>query len=353
VFIAGESANPSRYLHTPLYQLLPVEVPDSAQTTGRERVPTESFNAVLTGVGKEHPAMRLDNDPQRNISLWQDDPAAEGNHLPAFYWYAQVNREKSGAVKLAVHPRNEHPIYGPRVIFAFQNFGKGRTFFSAVDNTWRWRAGVDNLYFYKFWGQVIRFMASGRLMGKTQRHQIFTDKATYTIGEKVAIDCRVYDANMKPATEETLKVWHQVESGDESARKPPEALTLALSKVKGPGSYEGTITAGELGRHELWIGTETEHLSTRSFTVVVPDLEYRDTRMNRERLKKIAELSGGKYFDFPQIDALVKDLGGMSRPRQTPIDDRQDDLWDNFWVLLLITGLLAGEWVYRKMVKLL
>ena len=41
--------------------------------------------------------------------------------------------------------------------------------------------------------------------------------------------------------------------------------------------------------------------------------------------KKISELSGGRYYDLPQIGALVKDLEGMGRPRQTPIDDRQDD----------------------------
>jgi len=355
VFIAGFNANPARYLHTPLYALLPVEVPERGRGL-EEEVRGSPFNVRLTGVGREHAAMRIDSDPERNRLLWENDDGIEERHLPSFQaWFAGVTREKIGAVKLAVHPdeRLQHPVYGPRVIFAFQNLGRGRTFFSGVDDTWRWRAGVDNFYFYKFWGQVIRFAASGRLLGKTPRYSITTDKLVYTLGERVTIDARVYDANMKPSTEESVRVFHQVESTSEGGVKAPLPIQLALNKVKGPGSYEGVLTADYLGRHELWLGTESAKLKIRSFTVEVPALEFRETRMDRERMKRIAEESGGKYHDLHDVASVVQELSGITKPRQTPIDDRQTDLWDNFWVLVLLTGLLAGEWIYRKMVKLL
>ncbi len=354
VFIAGQNANPSRFLHTPLEQLLPVEVPAAGRVPGDARSPTARFNVKLTGVGKELPAMRLDNDPQRNAELWENPLQGEGTGLPGFYWFAEVNREKVGAVKLAVHPSLSHPIYGPWVIFAFQNFGKGRSFFSAVDNTWRWRAGVDNLYFYKFWGQVIRFAASGRLTAKTQRFTITTDKLNYIIGDKINISCRVFDANMNPSTDETVKVFHQVESGGDARSRAPEPITLPLVKGKTPGTYEGAIVADKLGRHDFWLGSAEEKLSqTRSVNVDVPALEYRDLRMNRELLKRIAELSGGNYHDLSDCRSVLDDVSVIARQRQTPIDERLTDLWDNYWVLLLVTGLLAAEWIYRKMVKLL
>ena len=354
VFISGRNASPSRYLHTPLEQLLPVEVGAS----GREgldsgRTPSVIFNTKLTAVGREHPVMRLDNDPEKSQRLWENPDGLESSSLPGFLWFAEVNREKKGAVKLAVHPTLGHPIYGPWVLFAFQNFGKGRTFFSAVDTTWRWRAGVDTLYFYRFWGQVVRFAASGRLMGRTPRFSITTDKLAYTIGDTVTISCQIYDSNMKPATDETVKVFHQVESAGASRLRTPAVINLPLNKVKGPGSYEGTIPAEELGRHDLWLGSDLERMATRSITVEVPALEFRDIRMNRDLLKRMAELSGGTYRDFADSQNLVDELGGIVRPRQMPIEDRLDDLWDNFWVLLLITAVLTGEWIYRKMVKLL
>jgi hypothetical protein len=353
VFIAGQNANPSAFLHTPLEGLLPVEVPASGLGGAEARAPTTPFNVKLTGVGKEHPVLRLVNDPERNVELLENPLGIDGDGLPGFYWFAEVNREKKGAVKLAVHPTRGHPIYGPYPIFAFQNFGKGRTFFSAVDNTWRWRYGVDNLYFYKFWGQVIRFAASGRLLGKTPRYSITTDKLAYTIGEKIEIICHVFDANMKPATDETVKVYHSVEAGGEAGQKVPEGISLSLNRVKGPGSYDGTIAAEQLGRHDFWLGSEMERMATRSVTVEVPALELRDIRMNRDVLRQVAELSGGKYHDFKDSRKVLDDLGGMARSRQTPIDERMEDLWDRAWVLLFLVGLLAGEWVCRKMVKLL
>ena len=123
------------------------------------------------------------------------------------------------------------------------NCGKGRTFFSAVDNTWRWRAGVDNQYFYRFWGQVLRFCATGRLLGKTPRYSITTDKASYTIGEEVSVECRVFDANLKPSTEKSLTIYHQARS---SESKSPDAIELALDPLQGQGTYHGALIANRL-----------------------------------------------------------------------------------------------------------
>ena len=132
------------------------------------------------------------------------------DHLPGFYWFAQVGRPKKGSVVLARHPGKIHPLdQKGYAVFAYMNYGKGRTFFSAVDNTWRWRAGVDNQYFYRFWGQVIRFCATGRLLGKTPRFSINTDKESYHLGENVVIDAKVFDANMQPSKETSLTVFHQ------------------------------------------------------------------------------------------------------------------------------------------------
>ena len=123
------------------------------------------------------------------------------------------------AVVLAQHPELTQPLSNPPkplVIFAFMNYGKGRTFFSAVDNTWRWRAGVDNLHFYRFWGQVCRFVAAGRLLGKTPRFTITSDKEVYSIGESVGVEAQVYDANMNPSVDETISVYHQVQEESRS-----------------------------------------------------------------------------------------------------------------------------------------
>lgn len=351
VFVAGPNASPARYLHTELYPLLPVEVPeaDVFSTALRSEPVTEAFNVELTPVGREHEVMRLDNDPARNQAIWENRDGQPALHLPGFYWYAQTGRAKKGAVVLARHPRDVHPIdQRGRVIFAFMNFGKGRTFFSAVDNTWRWRAGVDNQYFYRFWGQVIRFCATGRLLGQTPRYSISTDKSQYSLGSAVGVDARVFDANMKPSTERTLTIYHQVRG---LAAAAPERLELELDPVKGQGSYRGGLVAGRVGLHDLWIGTESERLAFRTFEVAVPALEMEDPRRNAAFLEEAARLSGGACLELHELGDLPEKIAAEARSQQGDMENVP--LWDDAWVLLAFAGIIALEWILRKWVHLL
>ncbi|MBI4583953.1 MAG: VWA domain-containing protein [Planctomycetes bacterium] len=349
IFLGGRNANPHKYLHTPLYPLLPVEIPELGRGLSQPWNTDKPFNVKLTGAGKEHPVMRLDNDPARNVQLWENTDGIEENHLPGFLGFAEASKEKLGAVPLAVHESLSHPLHGPRLIFATQSYGKGRTFFSAVDDTWRWRAGVDNLYFYRFWGQVIRYAAGGRLLGKTPRYSLSTDKSFYTIGERVTIDAKVYDANMKPSSEPKILVYHAIKGREQEAA---EKIELQQNPIKGSGSYEGTLVAIQLGSHDLWLGTEAERLASRTFTVEVPPLEFRNPQMDRERLKKIAQLAEGKYYEFKDFGTAFESMAAGSRSVQIPVDERLDDLWDEPWVLLLFTAVIAAEWILRKVVKL-
>ena len=64
---------------------------------------------------------------------------------------------------------------------------------SLVDSTWRWRRLVGNRWFYRFWGQVIRFTSFGRLLGKTPRFALHTDQREYTLGSTIRITAKVLD----------------------------------------------------------------------------------------------------------------------------------------------------------------
>jgi hypothetical protein len=348
IFISGRHANPAKYARTDLYPVLPVEVPESVAAAGDFRPVTESFKVRLTPEGRQLPLIRLDNDSERNQRLWEDEADAYYNGLSPFFWYAQAGREKASTVVLARHPRDEDPIHRTgRVIFAYMSYGRGRSFFSAVDNTWRWRAGVENLYFYRFWGQIARFVAAGRLLGQTPRFQVSTDKLTYRLGETVSIDARVFDVNMKPSQDKTVTLYHSIEGREGT---PPEVLQLALNEVKGAGSYEGTLSASVRGRHDVWLGSESERMAFRTFTVEIPALETRDPRLDRPFLEKLASAGGGKYFDLPQALEAVDMLQGVTRSQTGSIEG--DALWDESWVVLLFTVLITLEWILRKRVRL-
>ena len=350
VFIAGPHSNPSRFTSAPdLYSLLPVEVAEAGVFNAQSEPIVKSFNARLTAVGREHPVMRLDNDAAQNVRLWENDDGQFYDHLPGFYWFARTGKAKAGAVVLATHPSEQQPLDPQNrllPVFAFMNYGKGKTFFSAVDATWRWRAGVDNLYFYRFWGQVARFVASGRLLGKTPRHQISTDKEAYSIGELVRVECQVYDANMRPSDDPTVTIYHRAEDHDDEA---PEGVELSL-QIQGDGVYSGSLIATTRGRHDVWVGTENERLAFATYNVEVPALESRDTRLDRTLATRIAEVSGGAYYDLADVMQAVELIQGITRMDDGVIEN--DDVWDEWWVAVLVTTILAAEWILRKTVRL-
>ena len=184
------------------------------------------------------------------------------------------------------------------------------------------------------------------MLGKTPRYSITADKEVYSIGDSVRVECQVYDANMNPSEDETISIYHQEQGGGDD---DPQQIDLSLH-LQGQGVYRGTISAGARGRHDLWLGTPSERFSFTSYTVEVPALEARDTRLNRTLGRQIAKWSGGAYFDFNEIMSAVGKIQGLSQTDEGLVED--DNLWDEWWVIVLITSILAIEWILRKTVRL-
>ncbi|MCA8961177.1 MAG: VWA domain-containing protein, partial [Planctomycetes bacterium] len=187
VFIAGEWNMPQRYRSDPLAALFPVELEDADPSIYGEDL-REPFNVTVTPEGQAHPILQLVSDPETNLELLEATRRSDLG-LPGFYWFAKTKRLSRGGVALAVstRDRDRHIKYGPRPIFAFQYQGRGRTFMSLTDETWRWRKSVGNRYFYRFWGQVIRFTSAGRLLGQKKRFNISTDQREYTLGSPIRV----------------------------------------------------------------------------------------------------------------------------------------------------------------------
>ncbi|MEM7262480.1 MAG: VWA domain-containing protein [Planctomycetota bacterium] len=199
VFIAGEWNMPQRYRSSPLEVLFPVELEDADPSIYGAGDLRESYNVRVTPEGRTHPIMQLVSDPETNLELFESQRRADLG-LPGFYWFAKTKKLTRGGVALAVtsRERDRHIKYGPRPVFAFQYHGRGRTFMSLTDETWRWRKSVGNRYFYRFWGQVIRFTSAGRLLGEKKRFNISTDQREYTLGSPVRVLARVLDQSFKP-----------------------------------------------------------------------------------------------------------------------------------------------------------
>ena len=96
--------------------------------------------------------------------MWDD--------LPGFQWYAPVLRAKAGSEVLCVH-KDATNEYGRLPLLVTRTFGAGKVLFMGTDGAWRWRKGVEDKYHYRFWGQVVRWMAYQRNMAKGETMRLY------------------------------------------------------------------------------------------------------------------------------------------------------------------------------------
>ena len=346
-FQAGTRANPLLYRDTPLAPLLPVELEDEA----REILPSaEGFRPVLTPEGREHPILRLEPDPAANARLIEDPQAG----LPGFFWFAPVKRAKPGATVLATHPTFEHERYGKVPLVALQPCGRGRTLFVGLDETFRWRYVVGDLYFYRFWRQAISWLRQGRLLG-SKRFHLELDRPRYTIGDRVRIAARVFDPYFRPSEEPSQEAHVETPRG---ARE-----TVRLAPVAGkPGHYEGAFAPSEprvpddpsrTGLHRVWVGPEDEERDRAyaQFVCVTPNREFEDPTIDARTLDYMATATEGKFFTLQTAAELPKHVRTVRS--SAAIEAREDDLGNAPLAFLLFAALVTVEWVWRKALRMI
>ena len=142
------------YAHSPLAELLPVQIPQSKGTFHRD-----FSNQELTAQGRASLICRLVEDPERNAARWTS--------MPQLANYNDVGEAKPGAVVLMeVVPAGRHRM----PLLVTENYGRGRTAVFATSGSWRWKMWQDHtdITHATFWQQLMRYLVSdspGRVAG--------------------------------------------------------------------------------------------------------------------------------------------------------------------------------------------
>jgi hypothetical protein len=341
--VAGQRHMPRSYVGTPLEALLPVEV--DAEDLGLfsvGRAIETPFTPELTLDGRQNPLMRLENDLEENDRMW--------GRLAGFYWLYRPRAVKPLAQVLAQHPDLKTQKQQPVPVFAVQQVGAGLTFYSGTDEVWRWRAGVGDRYTYRFWGQVIRYLSTGRLL-RSKRFAITTDRAVYDLGDPIEIRAEVNDRSLRPSEEETQDVFLEGPSGEVhrvTLTQPPRAK----------GQYKGRAVADRVGPYRLWIAAGPtperpnpgDELAVRVFQVQVPEIEKADPKMDERLLTRMATATGGRYFPLAELAKLPGSVDAVYEVKDVRVAERT--LWDRWEVLVALVAVLGVEWYLRKRWKM-
>jgi len=361
------------YVDSDLAELLPV-VPDESSEPVRRSVYNRPFRLRVTAEGAASPVLQFMQDPQENLLFIERQRPGQPS-LPSFYWYSDRSLAKPTATVLATHDADlieGDPAGRKRPIFVLGQAGKGKVFWSATDETWRWRRRIGDRYFYRFWGQVIRSLAQGKLLGGSKRVSLYTDRPTYTYRDPVELTCEVLKADFSPVDLEDVPSVEIRLAGPDGTEK---ILTLEPDWVATGGARKGLYTAVLIpeitGSYTAtFFGPPVVDLGDgpppeTHFQVREPALEMKDPFMNEAGLRALAESTGsGRYpgrFLLPhELDELTAP-GGL--PEQHRVHPSQDSPPIRLWtpersryllaLLLVFVALLTVEWIGRKLVRLL
>ncbi|MBD3673781.1 MAG: VWA domain-containing protein [Planctomycetaceae bacterium] len=347
VITAGKKSMPRAYQNETLSRLLPILDPQPVNVSGSQGIgsPRErGFHLQLTPEGEAEPFLQFDADRVRNREIWKS--------LPGFEWGLFGEPRPGSTVLATTLPGEEIPALEAldrSAVIVHQYYGFGQVMWIGVDSTWRWRHRAGDKYHHRFWGQLGRWAARNRSSAGNDFVRFGPARTDIPQGEDAVIKARFVQQYLKQYPD--LKASTEVYRLDENdVRELFTTIELNVNPAR-PLSYEGRAVGLPAGRYRLKLlieGADPQagDLEAPLYVQEQPTPELSDLSSNRELLVQMANLSDGQFFmpdEMSELLSVVKD----------PLADRvireEVELWDRWWLMLLVFALLTVEWVTRKL----
>ncbi|MEZ6061081.1 MAG: glutamine amidotransferase [Planctomycetaceae bacterium] len=277
----------------------------------------------------------------------------------------------------------------PLPVIAVGRYGSGRTMAVAAAITAPWAnefinnwGTADSDYYGRFWRNAVYWLTENSSIGR-RRLVVQADKRYYKPGDKLTLRAVTFDENSNPT--QNYRVATMVEPqqflNDDSFYSPirwPARLTRT-SGEEGPfvawgeefdlPKRSGDTDAGgfaieldiadavESGsssqalRFELTAYEDYTQVDSTSMDVQIlhDPFEQQNPFPDFELLEDVARASGGRVLAGPQS---LADLIGELPVAIGPPEVRRQPLWSQWWLLLVLLGLLTTEWFWRRRVGL-
>jgi len=329
LMLCGARYSPTSYAGTPVEKMLPVRF----EPEGEWEDVDDAVFPMLTPEGRGSLVMTLEMDQEANDDVWSR--VAPLDRIPPLLG------ARPGATVLTT--LSDAGGRGGRYpLVAWQRYGTGKCMMMGTDRLWLLRFKTGDKYHWRVWSQSIQFLTLSRLMGEHKRIRLETDRATYPVDGQVQLYAHLLDDRYEPIMQAGFEV--RVIPLD-VAGAPPQSVALRPDAAH-PGLYEGFFSPTRAGRYRVESSSGDRVLAnTTEFQVtdVEPEMANTDTQLGR--LRRIAEMSGGKCLSMVQLDQLagLLDLD----PHETTVT-AEVPLWDNAWIMLLLVALMGAEWIVRR-----
>jgi len=328
VFLPGLRGYEASLQATALGELMPI-VWDDTQPRGWGTSAPGKF--VLTEAGERSLLTKLEDTDEASARLWQT--------LPGFQWYAPAARARAGSEILATHG-TETNRFGRVPLLVTRTHGAGKILFMGADGAWRWRKGVEDKYHYRFWGQVVRWMAYQRTMSPGEKMRLFYSPDRPTAGAVLTLNANVTSLTGEPLRDGAAIAQITAPSGQVASVRLPSAGEDAW------GLFTGVFTPTEPGEHRVRLScAEAGAALEATISVQGTSREKRGQPARIDVLREIAQLTRGRLLESADPAAVIAAIAALPQPAP---EERRVQLWAHpLWAGLLIL-LLGVLWAGRK-----
>jgi hypothetical protein len=311
---------------TPVGDVLPVVIDGAKQASY-----FSSLSARPTRAGAVFPVTQLAENEDASLTKWGD--------MPEVSTVNPITQVKPGATTLLSASSLGRQ---DQVVLAYQRYGRGKTIAMPIQDSWVWqmdaKVPVEDMTHELFWRRMVRWLVDG----VPDQVNLMTGHDRVEPGETVQFTAEVLDTAYVEVNDAHVEAHITSPSGKTSD-------TVLEWTVEQDGEYGASFTPDEAGLYEIKVtatrdqkelGTSVMHLR-----VSAGDAEFYDAEMRAPLLKRIAEETGGSFFTPSNASTLPEAISYSGRG-VTVVEERE--LWDMPIMLLLLLGLMGGEWAYRR-----
>ena len=319
------------YQGTRLAEALPVFMDDEL-STGAEPYSTELF-ITPTRTGLTHPATQLGQEDNEAVrELWES--------LPPVTTLNTVTQLKPGATGLLTGgPEDDRDR---QVVLAYHRYGRGKVIALPIQDSWTWQMHadipLDDQTHETFWRQLLRWLSDG----VPDQVEAQSEREVVEPGQPVNLAVEVVDSAYAEVNNANVVAVVHDPSGD--------STTVPLDwDVEQDGHYDGGFPTAGPGLYEVSVHAtragDTIGTAVTYVNVARSADEYYDASMRGTTLRRVADQTGGLFYTPQTAETLPEDIG-LTGAGVTLTEER--DLWDMPILLLLVLGLMAAEWGYRR-----
>ncbi|UCD24028.1 MAG: hypothetical protein JSW51_13515 [Gemmatimonadota bacterium] len=317
------------YANTPVDNVLPV-VLQAPVDDDTDRFFAE-LDVELTPFGQSHPVTQISGDPATSEERWAE--------LPAVSTVNPIFDVKPGASTLITGSGDG---IEDAVVLAFQRFGRGRVIAFPVQDSWIWQMHADipleDMTHETYWRQLLRWLISSvpdPVIASIPKDRVGLE-------ERVTITTEVTDSAFLKVNDADVRAYVLPPSGVE------QSLELEWT-VEEDGEYVVDLVPQEEGLYEIRVSAERAGEPVGEaityFEAAEPVEEYFGAQMRSSLLRRIADETGGRFYTPETVATLPEDVR-YTESGSTVYEEK--DLWDMPIVFMLLVGLVATEWGFRR-----